>query len=173
MLKDILAAHFAAYPAMEPADAVKLIYQQEFGPEHLVKDGEKCLRMLREEMASLTPRPGEKIYESIGNGLCRVNLRPCLERGIPPEEIARLFLETAQAIQGDRKRFLKALKELEDMAENGETPFEALELDLYLIQYRDRGCPAVHHSPAYRAAYAPAYRVVLQKRLKDALSARR
>ena len=50
MLEDVLARHFAKYPLMEPQDAVKLIYQMEFGPEHLIRDEGKALSMLRQEM---------------------------------------------------------------------------------------------------------------------------
>ena len=61
MLEDILLQHFERYPQMEPQDAVKLIYQQEFGPEHAVKDAKKALIMLKQEMDALTPKPGEPL----------------------------------------------------------------------------------------------------------------
>ncbi len=175
MIRDTLLTHFDRYPAMQAQDAVKLIYQQEFGPGHLIRDEKKALALLREEMAGLEPGrfPGEALYEPIGNGLCRLNLRPCLARGIGAEDICRLFCETARTVRGDRRRFQDALRELEALAEEDLTPFEAIDLDVFLIQYRDRNCPAVHHSPEYRAAYAPAYRVVQQRRLKDDLAARR
>lgn len=174
MIQDVLADHFRKYPRMLPQDAVKLLYQAEFGPEHLIRDGMKSLSMIEAEMASLTePLPGESLYEPIGNGLCRWNLRPCKAKGIPAEDINRLFLETAQGVRGDYRRFRESLNMLEDMAEGDETPFEAIELDVFLIQYRDKNCPAVHHSEAYRAAYRPSYRVVYQKKLKEYLTARR
>lgn len=174
MIQDVLADHFAKYPRMLPQDAAKLLYQAEFGPEHLIRDGEKSLVLIEEEMAALgDPLPGEAMYEPIGNGLCRWNLRPCKARGIPAEEINRLLLETAQGVRGDKRKFRESLKALADMAEGDETPFEAIELDVFLIQYRDKNCPAVHHSEQYRAAYRPAYRVVYQKKLKDYLAARR
>ena len=172
MLEDILLQHFDAYPQMEAQDAVKLIYQQEFGPEHMIKDGRKALSMIQQEMANLTPVSGEPLYESIGNGLCRLNLRPCKERGIPAEDIARLFVETAQSTQGDKKRFRQGIRVLQKLAEADETPFDPVDLDLFLARYPD-SCPAMHHSEAYRAAYAPAYRIVLQKKVKDYLAARR
>lgn len=175
MIRDTLLTHFARYPAMQAQDAVKLLYQMEFGPGHLIRDEKKALADLRSEMAALaaSPLPGEPLYEPIGNGLCRLNLRPCLARGISPEDICPLLLDAARTVRGDRRRFQDSLRELEALAEADETPFEAIELDVFLIQYRDRNCPNIHHSPEYRAAYAPAYRVVPQKKLKDALSARR
>ena len=172
MTQDVLSAHFAAYPEMRPQDAVKLIYQHVFGPEHMIDNPEKTLNYLKREMAALSPRAGEALYESIGNGLCRLNLRPCLARGIPDIDINRLFVETARGMKGDDKQFRKALRELQDMAEAGDTPFDAVELDLFLARYPDSH-PAVHHSEAYRAAYEPAYRVIAQKKVKDYLAARR
>ncbi|MBQ9263728.1 MAG: hypothetical protein IJ189_05895 [Clostridia bacterium] len=173
MIQDVLAAHFAQYPYMEPQDAVKLLYQAEFGPEHMIRDEKKSLQMLKDEMALLRPVEGEKMYESIGNGLCRWNLRPCMAKGIPAEDINQLFVETSRSVKGDKRSFRESLRALEEMAEGDETPFEAIQLDIFLIQYRDRNCPPVHHSDAYRQAYRPAYRVVSQKKLKDYLKALR
>ncbi len=173
MLEDILLQHFAQYPKMEPQDAVKLIYQQEFGPEHMIKDPGKSLSSLKTEMAALPAGPaGETLYESIGNGLCRLNLRPCREKGIPAEDVNRLFVETAQSTEGDKKRFRQSLRALQKLAEEGETPFDAIDLDLFLARYPD-SCPAMHHSVSYRLAYAPAYRIVAQKKLKTYLAGRR
>ena len=95
-----------------------------------------------------------------------------MARGIPAEDICRLFCETAQIVSGDRKRFRQALRELQELAEEDETPFDAVDLDLFLTLYPD-SCPAVRHSEAYRAAYHPAYRLVLQKKIKDYLAAQR
>lgn len=173
MLEDMLMTHFSLYPHMQPQDAVKLIYQQEFGPEHLIRDGAKAFSMLKNEMEGLgKPLPGESLYEPIGNGLCRLNLRPCLEKGIPPEDICALFIASAQAVTGDKKRFLAGIRALQRLAEEEETPFEPVALDLFLARY-PKNLPPVHHSDEYRQAYAPAYRVVQQKRLKDYLAARR
>lgn len=48
-LHGILTAHAARYPLMRPADAVKLLYQQEFGGGHLVTDTADSLVRLRTE----------------------------------------------------------------------------------------------------------------------------
>ena len=173
MLEDILLQHFAQYPKMEPQDAVKLIYQQEFGPEHMIKDAAKSLAALKMEIAQLQSSGAkEPLYESIGNGLCRLNLRPCRDRNIPAEDVNRLFVETAQGMEGDKRRFHQGLRALQKLAEEEETPFDAVELDLFLARYPD-SCPALHHSVTYRLAYAPAYRIVAQKKLKAYLAGRR
>ena len=172
MLKDVLLTYFDRYPRMAPQDAVKLIYQQEFGPEHLILNPEKALEALRKEMETVEAEAAEPLYESIGNGLCRLNLRPCKARGIPAEDICGLLCETAKHVEGDRKRFRQGIRDLQELAEAGETPFDAVELDLILAKYPD-ACPPVHHSEGYRAAYSPAYRLILQRKVKDYLAARR
>ena len=150
MLKDVLLTHFDRYPLMEPQDAVKLIYQQEFGPEHLIRDPGKALAMLRREMDGLEADAAEPLYESIGNGLCRLNLWPCLARGIPAEDICRMFCETAQIVSGDRKRFRQGIRDAQELAEEGDTPFDAAALEIYLARYPD----ACGRNPALPARWA-------------------
>ncbi|MBR5109364.1 MAG: hypothetical protein IK099_04145 [Clostridia bacterium] len=169
MLEDILLQHFDLYPQMEPQDAVKLIYQQEFGPGHLIKDEKKAMEYLRQELAGAgEPLAGEALYDPIGNGLCRLNLRVCKAKGIPAEDILRLFVDTARHVQGDKKKMTAGIRVLQKLAEEDETPFEAIRLDLFLAKY-PKTCPAVHHSDAYRTAYHPAYRVVSQRNLRTYL----
>lgn len=173
MLENVLLEHFELYPDMQPQDAVKLVYQHTFGPGHMIRDARKAALMLQQEMASLTSGRKEPLYQSIGNGLCRLNLRPCVEKGLDSEFILRLFLEAAQSTTATKKELRQNLRVLQKLAEEDETPFEAIELDMFMLQYEEKGYPATHHSDAYRAAYAPAYRVVIQKKLKDALKALR
>lgn len=73
-LRAILIAHAKRYPLMQPTDAVKLIYQNEFGGGHLIRDEEACLNYLYRECADLEKEPTAPLYEDIGNGIVRVNL---------------------------------------------------------------------------------------------------
>lgn len=153
---------------MQPQDAVKLVYQSTFGAEHLIRDVKKAGDMLRSEMEILSPDPDGALYEPIGNGLCRLNLRPCLAKGISDADILKLFLSAGET-KGDKKEFRKNLRILQKMAEQDETPFDAAELDYFLILYEEKGYPAVHHSAQYNNAYKPAYRIVPQHQLKSML----
>ena len=45
-LSEILRAHSARYPLMMPCDAVKLIYQNEFGGGHIVENEKASLSCL-------------------------------------------------------------------------------------------------------------------------------
>ena len=74
-----------------------------------------------------------------------------------------LVTATANAVRGDSARFAKKLQLLEALARDGALPFDAAALAAYLVPYRAAGCPAVHHSEVFRAAYHPAYRVVFTR----------
>lgn len=157
-LEKILRAHAARYSAMEPVDAVKLIYQNEFGGGHLVRDEAACLQYLRREYESISRDPRTPLQEDIGNGLVRVNLQ-----ALPPEELENLgreFIRSAAVHRGSLAGFREKLAVLEAVTETGAFTFSAEELRAYLREYEKAGYPMVSHSPRYRQAYHPAYRVV-------------
>ena len=62
---DILHAHGERYPQMEPRDFGKLAYQSEFGPEHLLPEGEGFLRRLQEEWSAV---PGDSTSPPLSSG---------------------------------------------------------------------------------------------------------
>jgi hypothetical protein len=162
-LKMILALHAKRYPMMQPTDAVKLIYQNEFGGGHLIRDEEKCLEYLRKEYASVEKKPGMPLYEEIGNGIVRVYL-PALPEG-NLEQLGRDFIRSAAAHTGSMERFREKLNILRQVASDGFFVFDAAQLESYLSDYEASSYPMVSHSEIYRKLYAPAYRVVLKRLL--------
>ena len=42
----VLKEHLDRYPKMQPQDVVKLLYQGEFGPGHMIKDPAASLKRL-------------------------------------------------------------------------------------------------------------------------------
>ena len=160
-LKRILTEHAARYPLMEAQDVVKLIYQNEFGAAHMIKDEAACRAALRTEYAatpknSLLPR-----YEDIGNGMVRIHLAALAENEL--EALGTAFIAGAGAAQGTLSRFRAKLSLLETLTAEGLLPFSTQALTTYLAAYEAAGFPAVSHSETYRAAYRPAYRVVPHK----------
>ena len=157
-LKAILIAHAKRYPLMQPTDAVKLIYQNEFGGGHLIRDEQACLNYLRREYADLEKDPTVPLYEDIGNGIVRVNLA-----AVKPEDLEQLgknFIDSAAKHKGMLESFLNKLKVLETLTAEGVFPFDTNALSAYLYEYKAAGYPAVSHSPEYRQAYNPAYRII-------------
>ncbi len=167
-LKSILAQHPARYPKMQPTDAVKLLYQNEFGGGHLIRDEEKCLTWLRKEYSETPQSETMPLMESIGNGIVRIHLAALDAQGYAIDRLGADFVRSARAQQGTLDSFLQKLELLRQMAKNGELPFSAEALEHYLEDYAKAGYPMVSHSDAYRAAYAPAYRVLRQEFLPKA-----
>ena len=77
ILQNILPLHAERYPEMEVRDCVKLIYQSEFGPGHMVSEG-NALPFLEEEFDTAQSEDHAPAYtvEAIGGGLCRYHLDP-------------------------------------------------------------------------------------------------
>lgn len=157
-MKTILLAHASRYPAMEPTDAVKLLYQNTFGGGHLIRDEAAAIRYLRREYATTPRDAGAPLTEDIGNGLLRVNLAALPENRL--EELGQVFLQSAKDWQGTLEDFLPKLALLRELTAAGIFGFSTEALDSYLSDYAQAGYPMVSHSERYRQAYHPAYRVV-------------
>ena len=159
-LDSILRCHARRYPLMQPNDAVKLIYQNEFGGGHLIRDEESCLHYLRKEYAGIQKDPNAPLCEEIGNGILRVYLTAAREEDL--ERIGKNFIRSAALHTGSLETFLQKLNVLRRLAGEGVFSFDAEELETYLAQYAQAGYPMVSHSEVYRQHYHPAYRVVLE-----------
>lgn len=152
---DIVRAHAARYPQMQPQDYVKLAYQNAFGPEHLVAASPRvleglqaeCLRMAAQPVAADTPQA-----ESIGNGLCRFHLGHSAAQAGDLPLLARFFVATARSHRGNAATLADRLHGLASLDVPG--------MQAYLAEYRQLGCPPVHHSAAFCKAYQPHYRVI-------------
>ena len=160
-LEKILRQHAARFPHMEPTDAVKLIYQNEFGGGHLIRDEAACLNYLRREYDSVEKNRDVPLFENIGNGIIRVNLASVSPEGL--ERLGSAFLRSAGEHTGKQERFLEKLDVLRALTAKGIFAFGSWELESYLEDYKKAGYPPVSHSHRYREAYAPAYRIVLRK----------
>lgn len=154
-LKIILLEHMKLHPGFTIRDAAKLIYQNEFGGGHLIRDPDGALRYLRHEMETC-PSGTFPLYEPIGNGLVRLDLRPASGL-LSPETVFRLFYLSSRSARGDRDIFRQKLSLLYDLG------FDRGEVDAFLDGYAAAGYPMLSHSETYRAANSPAYRVVEER----------
>jgi len=165
-LKGVLLQQYALYPQMQLTDAIKLIYQSEFAGGHLISDELASLSRLQQEWAQVAGRDGTSlppVFEELSDGLCRLNLAPLVNSGVAPTTVNRLFVLTANGHCGQVASFESKLAAFRTWCAEGLFPWSEAEVDTYLTHYRSQGYPAVSHSEAYRAAYAPAYRVISQR----------
>ncbi|MBQ2830557.1 MAG: hypothetical protein IJF15_06035 [Oscillospiraceae bacterium] len=153
---DILRAHAARYPLMQPRDAVKLVYQSEFGGGHLVTNADAAKARLADEYAA-APKCGAPLFEDIGGGMVRVMLGAVSAERYPLDRLCCDFIRSAAQTGGTQEGFLKKLALLRALTAEGAMPFSSDALSAFLSTY-DGG--AVSHSATYRKAYAPAYRVL-------------
>ena len=146
---EIVAAHRANYPQMQPQDYCKLAHQSAFGPEHLAADQGSWQEYLISEWQGAK---AAKEPEPIGNGLCRFHLSPTDNIPATARLLEKLAVKTAVEYRGSGGCMEENLAVLQALNIPG--------MGELLSQYRSEGCPALHHSHQYRTAYAPHYRVI-------------
>lgn len=161
-----LCAHAKSHMQMQPQDAIKFVYQATFGGGHMIENAQESLRFLQEErvsmeMALLLPTSRAEIFEPMGE-FARLHIA-----AVPQNRMVlvnRLFVLSAQkalpSLAEKSALFAQRLDEVQALSQEGVFGFSAQEFADFCKDYRARGCPAEHHSVQYRAAYAPAYRVV-------------
>lgn len=158
-----LKSYAGEYPEAQAADYVKLLYQSELGPGHLIKDPESSMDRLMQEIIEL----GHELYwtkpffEFLPGDYCRMNLSAV--RDLTPDLINRIFTASSDGIpQGAEERFSEKLDIFLHTVRESESifPFTIKQAEEHVADYRAKGCPAVSHSPEFRRAYKPAYRVI-------------
>ena len=145
---------------MEATDYAKLIYQSAFAGGHLIASRENALAWLEREIASLPENDSSPLTESIGGGLSRLYLAPARAMGLRPETVIGLFIETSVSFEKDPVLFQSGMKELESLCREGAIDADADEVASLCRACCEQGYPPFSHSERYRAAYAPAYRLV-------------
>lgn len=153
-LLSILQQEYNDHPDMEPQDAVKLLYQHVCGPGHLISDPEQALARLEDELDRTPASADAPLFQSVGGGLCRLNLAPCKALGLSASTLCRLFILTAQEFTPRHELLADSLPLILQLG------FDTAAARTYLDTYLSQGCPMVRHSQLYRDAYAPAYRLV-------------
>lgn len=161
-MDQILLDHIVRYPQMKVQDAVKLLYQREFGNGHMITDEEESLKRLQTEYEGITRQADGNspfLCDPIGGGYVRINLA-CLPEGLSLGTLNRIFINSVNEARGSGEHFKENLAELETEAGEGKLPWSLNEVKEYLTDYRNQGYPAVSHSDEYQRHYHPAYRVI-------------
>ncbi|MBU0491063.1 MAG: hypothetical protein KKA73_07840 [Chloroflexi bacterium] len=154
--------HGQRYPAWEPRDVYKLLYQGLCGPAHLIASPADFAARLRAEYEAVAPNAGEPLWEVVrpDGRLGRVHLRPFKARFGDLAALTRASLATAGPTWGTPEDVRTAWAAFVAGCRAGRWAFAlppVLDLTRWLEEHE---YPAVHHSASYRAAYHSAYRLV-------------
>lgn len=154
-MQKIWMEHLRRYPRMEAVDMLKLIFQAHLGCGHLLTDEATVTARIAAEEASLSPAPEEPLTEALSPFFVRLNLRSAMARGIEPLWIARMMALSAQAAPAcTRQDAADCALHLSASLPCGEELAQAAQ---HLV---DDPAWLPSHSDAYRASYAPHYRVI-------------
>lgn len=159
-MEKLIKYAFKLYPESLVCDMIKYIYQNEFGGGHMIKDRNKSLLMLKEEMANISFDEGEELFMDLGNNLVRLNLKRVKECALKGETINCFFINTAEKVKGNRVSFEEKLGVFLEMIKAGKLPYDIDEAISYIKEYRLAGYPPVSHSCVYKEHYSPSYRVI-------------
>lgn len=155
--KAFLRAHCARYPALTVQDVLKALHQSSFGCGHLVENRAAAVDFIRRETASC-PDGDVSLREALCGGFCRVHLAAAKRMGLAPETLGAIFaLSAAAPCDGAAGGRCEVFLEL---CRAGELPFELQSVEAEIAAWCAAGYPARRHSEVFRAAYAPAYRVL-------------
>ena len=156
-LASLFSSQLARYPACEMSDLLKALYQSTMGCGHFAPDEAQAAEYLEGELASLSPASaGAQAVEPLG-AYSRVHLAPAVRDGLAPRTLLRLFLASAGPETPERRAQLEQrVQEIPALS----LPFPQETVRQAVRAHLSQGCPPLHHSPAFRAAYAPAYRLV-------------
>jgi uridine kinase len=143
-------------PEKQLADIVKLLFQQYFGPEHMIKDAATSLKMLKTELEGVEYDKNVPLYDDIGGGFARINLA-AVKGLLSPETVNKIFVLSANSHK--EKKPAEFEGELEKLKSADYLPFDKEETRGFIDKYISLGCPPLSHSEIYRKKYAPHYRV--------------
>ena len=152
---DVLTAHAARYPQMQPQDYVKLAYQSEFGCGHLLTDREEAYQRLFQEWEATRADALEPLGVEIGGGFFRINLA-AVKHVLSPDILFRLF-EMSAVSTGTKEGFERKLALIRRAAKLGILPCDG---EAVYQMGRELGDGQPSHSAIYKRLYGASYRIV-------------
>jgi len=156
-IRAMLQSQCSRYPGLQPQDLLKALHQSVLGNGHLVADEAGGWDRLCRELEDHQDPEG---LEMLSEDYCRVHLGYLKEIGLSAESLFRLFVLSAEEPAGDVSALEEGLAVLLELAGEGVLPFSRETIAAAVKAWRETGFPPCRHSPEFRAAYHPAYRVI-------------
>ena len=161
-LKQTVLEHIKKYPEIELQDILKMLFQNEFGPKHLAENEIECFKSLSTEINSIYYNENEELFEDIGCGALRLNLK-AIPIGTDLNYINKIIVNSASEFCGTNEKLVVKFGLLVVMAENQEIPFDIERVRDETNAFAKNGFKPISHSEVYKQNYSPSYRVISKK----------
>ena len=156
-MKNAIENENRIHPMAQPQDYIKLAFQSEYGPGHLIADSEAAKQRLYSEWNSVKNLPREE-PQDIGGGYIRLCIKGIDEAEL--ENINNAFVASANENSGDDDIFIEKLELIKAMARLKILPFTEQDAEKRIDDYLQGGIRPTSHTETYHKFYKPAYRVV-------------
>ncbi|MDO9545543.1 MAG: hypothetical protein Q7J07_02190 [Pelolinea sp.] len=160
---NLLISHLNRYPDMDVQDAYVLIYQGAMGAYYYSADPKEFEERLFREFEETEADENQALWEMIrpDGELVRVHFAPLKARSGKPQALSTLCLWTASIFKTDKKDLTDGWDTFSRLcADNRCRKFSIEEVTEFTDWLVENNFPILRHSPAYRAAYHPHYRLV-------------
>ena len=163
-VEKFVAGQLEQYPKARLLDIYKSCFQDYMGAEHLVGDTASARRYLEQELAETQGiQLPDWYYEPCGveGRHVRVSLRAVHDGHLTADKLLEAFIGSANADRPTVEQWAALWHEMIGRIDRMGLNLPDYEQDREFIeQVLARGKYAISHSPDYREAYAPHYRIV-------------
>lgn len=149
---------YAKYPVSTAQDYLKLLFQAEYGCEHIM--GSYVLDYINSELPD-SNNADTQLVEPISDEYCRVHLSEFKRKGYFGEVLAKCMLMVKSS--GNNDQLNAQIDNFLQLVDSGAINLNSNDAHSLVEKYRELGCPPVHHSEVFRNAYQPHYRVIYRK----------
>lgn len=155
--------HQQLRPQLQAQDVYKLLYQANFGVEHLLTDTAGVRKYLFDELATMdTTIHGEQLIERITptEEIVRINLRPFRRLKLDPNKLISVMFNSASQTKPDTEEFYHDWNEFTSLVRYDFLKFAMKDVEEWNARVSAGNLQPAHHSQQYVELYEPAYRVV-------------
>ena len=163
-MQAFVAWQLETYPESRLLDIYKSCFQDYMGAEHLVADSQRAKAYLDEELAAVTlDELMPWYYEPCGTDSCyyRVSLRVVKEGKVPEDVLLDAFVRSANSERTSVEAWSARWHTMVGVIDEMRLELPNYQEDKHFIDsVLAAGKYAISHSPEYRQAYRPHYRIV-------------
>jgi hypothetical protein len=162
---ELVVLHKEARPEMRARDAYKFLYQGVFGVGHIMGPGAWDYLQKETTGIDLNDQLGDPLMESVSldGSVVRVNLRPYMREGYLLNHLMEAMRNSE--VTGDPVQFVEIWDAFAELVWSGKLDFEHNEVDAINTSLDRNNPQPQHHTPQYREAYHPTYRVVRRREI--------